>query len=52
METNMNLRALMFVGFAGFIAQPALAQPAPATTLVSFDSVLASGYEVKAVTVM
>ena len=48
----MNLRALMFLGFAGFIAQPAFAQTAPATALVSFDSILASGYEVKAVTVM
>jgi hypothetical protein len=54
----MNLRALMFLGFAGFIAQPALAQttpstaPALTTTQVSVDSLLASGYEVKAVSVL
>jgi hypothetical protein len=55
METKMNFRVLMFLGFAGFagfMAQPALAQTAPATTQVSFDSILAAGYEIKAVTVM
>jgi hypothetical protein len=52
----MNLRALMFLGVAGCIAQPALAQTppattpaAPASTTTSIDSVLASGYEVKSV---
>ena len=51
----MNLRALMFLGFVGFIAQPALAQTAPATATgpttasATMDSLLASGYEVKAV---
>jgi hypothetical protein len=48
----MNLRALTFLGFAGFIAHPALAQTAPTTVQVSVDSLLAAGYEVKAVTVL
>jgi hypothetical protein len=57
----MNLRTLMVLGFAGFIASPALAQTPPAaapaagpptTTQVSTDSLLAAGYEVKAVTVV
>jgi len=51
----MNLRTLMFLGVAGFIATPALSQtPAPtpavpASTMASVDSLLASGYEVKSV---
>lgn len=51
----MKVGALIFLGFAGFITQPALAQTpattpaAPATTLTSLDGLLASGYEVKAV---
>jgi len=63
METDMTLRALMLLGFAGFIAQPALAQTPPAaapaapatgptTTSATFDNVLALGYEVKTVTVL
>jgi hypothetical protein len=48
----MNLRALMFLGFASFVAQPAFAQTAPATTQASIDSILAAGYEIKAVTVL
>jgi hypothetical protein len=52
METNMNLRALMFLGFAGFIAQPAFAQTTPTSVQATIDSLLASGYEVKAVNVM
>jgi hypothetical protein len=48
----MNLRTLAFLGFAVFIVQPALAQTAPATAPATFDSLLASGYEVKAVSVM
>lgn len=48
----MNLRALAFFGFAAFVAQPALAQTAPATTQATLDSVLAAGYEIKAVTVL
>ena len=55
----MNLRALMFLGFAGFVAQPAFAQTAPtttqtspATTQTSIDSILGAGYEIKAVTVL
>jgi hypothetical protein len=52
MEGIMNLRALAFLGFAAFIAQPALAQTAPATTPTTFDSLQAAGYEIKAVTVM
>jgi len=62
METDMTLRALMFLGVAGFLAQPALAQTPPAaapaapagptTTSATPDSLLALGYEVKAVTVL
>ena len=54
----MNMRALMFLGFVGFIAQPALAQTAastataPTTTQVSVDSLQAAGYEIKVVNVM
>jgi hypothetical protein len=48
----MNLRALIFLGLAGFGAQPAFAQTAPTTVAASFDSLLAAGYEVKAVNVM
>lgn len=53
----MNLRALVFLGFAGFIAQPALAQTAPTSTAptstsTTFDSLQAAGYEIKAVTVL
>jgi hypothetical protein len=57
-EANMILRTLIFLGFAGFIGQPALAQTAPTaapariTVTATIDSLLASGYEVKAVTVM
>jgi hypothetical protein len=51
---DMNLRALMFLGFAGFLAQPALAQQASAadTTHASITSLIGSGYEVKAVTML
>jgi hypothetical protein len=59
MESNMNLRATILLGFAGFIAQPAFAQtaaptasPAPTSMQATFDSLLASGYEIKAVAVM
>jgi hypothetical protein len=58
MEGIMNLRALIVLGFAAFIAQPALAQTTPtvasasSTVQVSVDSLLAAGYEVKAVNVM
>ncbi len=48
----MNLRALMVLGLAGFVAQPAFAQTASTTAAASFDSLLAAGYEVKAVNVM
>jgi hypothetical protein len=50
----MNLRALMLLGFAGFLAQPVLVQRASAadTTRVSITSLVASGYEVKAVTIL
>ena len=48
----MNLRALMFLGFASFMAQPAFAQTAPASVQATTDSLLASGYEVKAVNTM
>jgi hypothetical protein len=49
----MNARALMIcLGLAGFIAQPALAQPAPTSVQATFDSLLAAGYEIKAITVM
>jgi hypothetical protein len=58
MEGIMNFRALAFLGFAAFVAQPALAQTAstnaasPTSVQVPIDSLLAIGYEVKAVTVM
>ncbi len=51
----MNLRALIVLGFAGFIAQPVFAQTAPSTATApttasaTMDSLLASGYEVSAV---
>jgi hypothetical protein len=52
----MKVRALIFLGIAGFIVQTTLAQAAPGatttTTQVSIDSLLAAGYEVKAVTVL
>jgi hypothetical protein len=50
----MKVGALIFLGVASFIAQSALAQAPTATTtpLVSVDSLLAAGYEVKAVTVL
>jgi hypothetical protein len=54
----MNFRALVFLGFAGLLVQPASAQTAPSATPASanvratIDSLLASGYEIKAVTVM
>jgi hypothetical protein len=52
MEGIMNLRVLIVLGFAAFVAQPALAQTVPTTTQASFDSILAAGYEIKAVTIM
>src|ERR1700691_3068394 len=58
MEGIMNFRALAFLGFAAFVAQPALAQTAstnaasPTSVQMPIDSLLAIGYEVKAVTVM
>jgi hypothetical protein len=52
MEMKMKLRALMFLGFAGLIAQPALAQAAPNSVQATIDSLLAAGYEVKAVNMM
>jgi hypothetical protein len=50
----MNVRTLMLLGFAGFLAQPALAQRASAAdaTHASINNLIASGYEVKAVTVL
>jgi len=48
----MIVRALICLGLAGFIAQPALAQPAPTSVQATFDSLVAAGYEIKAVTVM
>ncbi len=48
----MNLRTLIVLGFAAFVAQPALAQTAPATTQTSMDSLLAAGYEIKVVNVL
>jgi hypothetical protein len=40
------------LGLAGFMMQAALAQPAPTSAQATFDSLLAAGYEIKAVTVM
>jgi len=48
----MNVRALICLAVGSFIAQPALAQPAPTSAQATFDSLLAAGYEIKAVTVM
>jgi hypothetical protein len=50
----MNLRPVLFLGFSVFVAQPALAQQAPATdpTAASVYGLMASGYEVKAVTTL
>jgi hypothetical protein len=48
----MNVRVLICIALAGFIAQPALAQPALTSAQATFDSLLAAGYEIKAVTVM
>src|ERR1700722_45432 len=36
----MNLRALMFLGFAGFMAQPALCQLAPARAADAYEIVM------------
>jgi hypothetical protein len=46
------MKALICLGLASFIVQPALAQPAPTSVQATFDSLLAAGYEIKAVTVM
>jgi hypothetical protein len=48
----MNFRALIVLGFAAFVAQPALAQTAPTNVPATIDSLLAAGYEIKAVNVM
>lgn len=48
----MKLRTLIFVGVAGFMAQPAWAQTAPTNVQATADSLLAAGYEIKAVTVL
>ncbi len=48
----MNLRSLIFLGSVGFVVQPAFAQTAPTNVQVSIDSLLAAGYEVKAVNTM
>jgi hypothetical protein len=40
---------LIVIGVAGMLFQPAFAQTKPASTAVTFDSVLQAGYEIKAV---
>jgi hypothetical protein len=50
----MKIGALIVLGMAALFTQPALAQNSPSgaakTTSVSFDSLLAEGYEIKATT--
>lgn len=59
----MNVRTLMLIGFTALVPQAALAQtpapaPAPAaptgptSSQASIDSIMAQGYEIKAVTVL
>jgi hypothetical protein len=46
----VKVKALICIGVIGFAAPAALAQASPATTsTVSADSLLAAGYEVKAI---
>jgi hypothetical protein len=40
---------LILVGVAGMLSQPASAQTKPTSTVATFDSLLQSGYEIKAV---
>jgi hypothetical protein len=50
MEAYVKVKTLICIGVIGFAAPAALAQAPPATTsTVSADSLLAAGYEVKAI---
>ena len=48
----MKFRALLLLGLAALNAQPALAQTRPTTVQATIDSLLAAGYEIKAVNLM
>jgi hypothetical protein len=48
----MTTRTLMLVGFAALVPQATLAQTAPTSSQASVDSIMAQGYEIKAVTVL
>jgi hypothetical protein len=51
----MKFAAVFSLGLAGLVAQPALAQGqtgAPKTTQASIESLLAAGYEIKAITAL